>query len=55
VHDETYVYLSLASGVVIPYLTRLLAEQRELVLFDQEGVTASPEIALRDSASRLSC
>jgi len=35
-----YAYDSLASGVVIPYLTRLLAEQGDLVLFDEEGVTA---------------
>lgn len=35
-----YAYDSLASGVVVPYLTRLLAEQRELVLFDGEGIAA---------------
>lgn len=35
-----YAYDSLASGVVIPYLTRLIAEQRDLVLFDAEGVDA---------------
>lgn len=38
--NTNYAFDSLASGVVIPYLTRLLAEQRDLVLFDVEGVTA---------------
>lgn len=37
---SNYAYDSLASGVVVPYLTRLLAEQRDLVLFDAEGVAA---------------
>lgn len=37
---SNYAFESLASGVVIPYLTRLLAEQRDLVLYDDEGVTA---------------
>lgn len=38
--NEGYAYDSLAAGVVIPHLTRLLAEERHLVLFDEEGVTA---------------
>lgn len=38
--DSNYAYDPLASGVVVPYLTRLLAEQRDLVLFDAEGVGA---------------
>lgn len=38
--NSGYAYDSLASGSVIPYLNRLLAEQRDLVLFDEEGVTA---------------
>jgi hypothetical protein len=38
--NENYAYDSLAAGVVIPHLTRLLAEQRDLVLFDEEGVSA---------------
>ncbi|GAA1537071.1 ADP-ribosylglycohydrolase family protein [Nocardioides humi] len=37
---SNYAYDSLASGVVVPYLTRLVAEQRDLVLFDAEGVDA---------------
>lgn len=37
---SSYAGDSLASGVVIAYLTRLLAEQRDLVLFDEEGVRA---------------
>ena len=36
--NSGYTYDSLAGGAVIPYLTRLLAEQRDLVLFDEEGV-----------------
>lgn len=38
--DDEYTRDPLAGGEVIPYLTRLLAEQRQLVLFDDEGVTA---------------
>lgn len=38
--NTNYAYDTLSGGVVIPYLTRLLAEQRDLVLFDVEGVTA---------------
>jgi hypothetical protein len=38
--NSGYAYDSLASGSVIPYLNRLLAEERDLVLFDEEGVTA---------------
>lgn len=38
--NENYAYDSLAAGVVIPHLTRLLAEERDLVLFDEEGVAA---------------
>lgn len=38
--DESYAYDSLAAGVVIPHLTRMLAEERDLVLFDDEGVSA---------------
>jgi hypothetical protein len=38
--NESYAYDSLAAGVVIPHLTRLLAEERDLVLFDEEGVAA---------------
>lgn len=36
----SYSYDSVASATVVPYLTRLLAEQRDLVLFDAEGVAA---------------
>jgi len=38
--DDDYTSDSLAGGEVIPYLARLLAEQRQLVLFDDEGVAA---------------
>jgi len=38
--NEGYAYDSLAAGVVIPHLTRLLAEERALVLYDEDGVTA---------------
>lgn len=38
--SSNYAYDSLATGVVVPYLTRLLAEQRDLVLFDAEAVAA---------------
>lgn len=38
--NVSYAYDPLAAGVVIPHLTRLLAEQRDLVLFDEQGVTA---------------
>lgn len=38
--NSAYAHDSLAGGRVIPYLNRLLAEQRDLVLFDEEGVTA---------------
>lgn len=37
---SNYAYDPLASGIVVPYLTRLLAEERDLVLFDAEGVAA---------------
>lgn len=38
--NSNYAYDLLAGGVIIPYLTRLLAEQRDLVLFDVDGVAA---------------
>jgi hypothetical protein len=38
--DWSYAYDPLASDAVIPYLKRLLAEHRQLVLFDDEGVAA---------------
>lgn len=38
--DGSYTRDNLAADVVIPYLVRLLAEQRQLVLFDDEGVEA---------------
>ncbi|MFI5623966.1 hypothetical protein ACIA03_10900 [Nocardioides sp. NPDC051685] len=38
--DGSYAYDPLSSDVVIPYLKRLLAEHRQLVLFDDEGVAA---------------
>ncbi|MFC7500830.1 hypothetical protein, partial [Nocardioides sp. GCM10030258] len=38
--NDGYAYDSLAAGVVIPHLTRLLAEERNLVLYDEQGVTA---------------
>jgi hypothetical protein len=38
--DGSYAYDPLSSDVVIPYLKRLLAEHRHLVLFDDEGVAA---------------
>jgi hypothetical protein len=37
---EGYAYDSLAGSVIVPYLQRLLAEQRQLVLFDAAGVVA---------------
>lgn len=40
VGDTTYTRDPLASAQVIPYLTRLLAEQRPLVLYDNDGATA---------------
>lgn len=36
----SYAYDPLSSDVVIPYLKRLVAENRHLVLFDDEGVAA---------------
>jgi hypothetical protein len=39
-NDDVYTRDTLASDQVMPYLTRLLAEQRQLVLFDNEGVAA---------------
>jgi hypothetical protein len=38
--DGAYAYDSLSSDVVIPYLKRLVAEHRQLVLFDEGGVAA---------------
>jgi len=38
--DGSYAYDPLSSDVVIPYLNRLLAEHRQLVLFDDDGVSA---------------
>lgn len=38
--DGLYAADSLAGSDVIPYLVRLLAEQRPLILFDEDGVTA---------------
>jgi hypothetical protein len=38
--NMSYAGESLAGNLVIPYLKRLLAEHRELVLFDDEGVAA---------------
>jgi hypothetical protein len=40
VSDGSYAYDPLSSDAVIPYLKRLLAEHRHLVLFDGEGVAA---------------
>lgn len=38
--NANYAYDTLSAGAVVPYLTRLLAEQRDLVLYDPEGVEA---------------
>jgi hypothetical protein len=38
--DGAYPGDPLAGDTIIPYLERLLAEQRPLVLFDQDGVAA---------------
>jgi hypothetical protein len=38
--DGAYAYDSLSSDVVTPYLKRLVAEHRQLVLFDEGGVAA---------------
>jgi hypothetical protein len=40
VDSDDYLGDQLAGAEVMPYLTRLLAEQRHLVLYDDEGVTA---------------
>jgi len=38
--EGSWAYDALSGGVVIPYLTHLLAEDRTLVLFDDEGIAA---------------
>ena len=38
--DGAYIYDSMSSDLVMPYLKMLLAEHRELVLFDEGGVAA---------------
>lgn len=38
--DGTYAYDRMSSNAIIPYLRRLLAENRQLVLFDDVGVVA---------------
>jgi hypothetical protein len=42
--DGSYAYDPLSSDAVIPYLKRLLAEHRQLVLFDDKGVAAFREL-----------